>query len=197
MPFGITVAAPTLDALPSDVPVEGYGKDGSQWRPFLTEPRPLAFYAAEQVEQLDFAASVSSVGAVPQVPTHHPGVVLIDPWFVATDEGAETLTALLASMEQWVLPILVDAAPGNPRKAEFAARARDIVRSTGPLGTEPARAAAQGITTLSDFVSLMPRLVAEAERRYLRYSSKPRPKQSRPSLGGDISGADGCSEADG
>jgi len=78
--------------------------------------------------------------------------------------------------------MIVLAATDDPRKAALITKTRDIVRATGSARTELALAAARGVTSLEKFISLMPFMVAEAERRFLRHASGPRPTQPRQGL---------------
>lgn len=166
--FSVAVAAPASDDLPPGAPRTAYGKDGTAWRAYEEHPLPLASYARDQAEMLDFSVTVSAVEAVPPSLGERPGVVLIDPWFVAHDDGSTRLRALLSGLPEWVLPVVVRDTPEDPRKAPLVAEVLDIVYSTGVNRRGPARAAVDNVTSLEAFVALMPFVVGEAERRYFR-----------------------------
>ncbi|WP_433332320.1 TIR-like protein FxsC [Spirillospora sp. CA-294931] len=187
--FGVAVAAPSADDLPMGAPVAAYGKDPSAWRPYEGQTCPLALYARDQAERLDYSVTVASVGAVPEPLGDRAGVVLIDPWFVAGEEGPERLRALLDGLPAWVLPVVVQDAPEDPRKAPLIAEVLDIVYSAGVVRRGPARAAVDGVTSLKAFVALMPFVVSEAERLYLARDPAPKPPR-RTSRQGGTSAAD-------
>ncbi|RAY15953.1 hypothetical protein DPM19_09395 [Actinomadura craniellae] len=152
-----------------------------RWRPFPPQQRlPLAEYAAEIAERLDFAVVTEGIGKAGRPPTDRPGIVLIDPPFAAADEEGAVLRALLRDLPPWMLPVLVLDRAGGP--------ADDARAAIGRAGTPAARQAAAGIGSLRDFVALLPSLITEAERQYLRHARAPRrerppaPELSRPRL---------------
>jgi FxsC-like protein len=187
--FAVAVAAPALRVLPDDRDPAGYGDSSIDWRPFLYDQElPLADYAARIAEQLDFAVVVTGIAKAGDHLSNKPGVILIDPWFAASDRGLDLLQSFARDLPSWVLPLLVLDSPEGARAAHLAARVRAILNDAGVAHTEAARHAIRGVSSLKEFGSLMPILVAEAERQYLRHGRGQRPTAGpdlRPRLGGD------------
>lgn len=186
--FAVTVAAPTADLAPDGCDPRRYGSDGEDWRPFpdLQELR-LTDYAAEAAERLDFAAGVVDIEKAGDQRGSGPGVLLIDPWFAATASGERVLRAFIRNLPPWVLPTVIMDPSADPRATELAGRVAAILNAAGALHTETARRAARGVGSLQGFVALMPLLVTEAERQYLRHRPIRRPTVppgTRPRLGG-------------
>jgi FxsC-like protein len=184
--FAVTVAAPTLAALPDNRDRAEYGSAATDWRAYPDDQAlPLAEYAAQVAEQLDFAVVVAGIEGSDGLPGNMPGVILIDPWFAADEVGRNTLRSFTVDLPPWVLPVLVIDSPADRRTAELADRVRIILAEAVVTRTETARLATRGVSSLKEFVALMPILVAEAERQYLRrgpiqrYKARP---GSRPRL---------------
>jgi FxsC-like protein len=189
--FAVTVAAPTRENLPPGRDATAYGAQSAQWRPFPAgHELALAAYARLVAERLDFAVLVSDAGKLGDDHRDRPGIMLIDPWFVATDGGAATLRTLTANLPSWVLPVVVvDREQGDPRILDLARETRDIVtHAREPRGSTAGRAA-QGIDSFQEFVALVPFLIVEAGRRYLRTSpiqgSAATTPEARPRLSRD------------
>jgi FxsC-like protein len=185
--FAVTVAAPS----------------GTAWRPFPdVQERPLAEYAATLAEQLDLAVRVMDLDGAGKRLGRDPGVMLIDPEFAADENGARTLREAAEALPPWTLPVLVRGHQTDPREAELVERVQAILGLTEAAApaSRPARSgvpeAAAGVASLERFVALMPSLVAEAERQYLRLGPIHRataPPGSRLRLRG---GADATSTAE-
>ena len=110
---------------------------------------------------------------------------MIDPAFIANEAGRAELKAVARTLPRWVLPLVVVAPDDEPTR-ELAAGVLDILTKAKALPTEWSGQAARGVKSLDDFVSIVPVLVAEAERQYFRYrgSRVPRPeRQDAPALG--------------
>jgi len=189
--FSVTVAAPAragLSALPRGFDPACYGDRGIGWRPFPQEQElSLAYYATQVAEQLDFGVVVTDIEMPGHVLGHRPGVILIDPWFVAHDQERHALRSHLYGLPSWVLPLIVLGSPGSADAASHARRVRTILLEAGMGNSETARRGVDGVSSLREFFALMPVLVAEAERQYLRRGpmapSTARPG-SRPRLAG-------------
>jgi FxsC-like protein len=169
--FAIETAAPTTRTVAAGHDPSGYGESSADWRPFPHQELPLAEYARQVAERLDFRAEVSGIRAVPGESVRRPGIILIDPWFVADDSGRSALESAVAELPRWVLPLLVLDQPGDPLTQSLAGQVRDILIAAGALPTESSRRAAEGVSSLGEFVSLVRLLVAEAEKQYLRHRS--------------------------
>jgi FxsC-like protein len=173
--FAITMAAPKRSDLPSDRNLAGYGKSDLDWKPYPSEQQlPLADHAVRIAERMDFAVLVTSIEKEGDQLTSRPGVLLIDPWFVAKKRGLALLRSFVATMPVWVLPLLVLGANQDSRSAKLVEQVRGILqrgvgkRAVSSRGNALKRAI-RGVDSLADFAALMPILVAEAERQYLRH----------------------------
>lgn len=185
--FIVTVAAPVLDTLPAGCQPAGYGDRSVDWRPYPREQEAaIADYAAWAAEQLDVAVSVTGIENLRQPRQAGPGVILIDPWLAADDHGLGILKSLVRNLPAWVIPVIITAAGGGERPRHLYERVRSLLPVGDLARTDLAKRAAGGVKSLREFASLMPKLVAEAERRYLRYGpivSSVSPPQHRPILG--------------
>lgn len=152
--FSIEVAAPTAVT----------------WRPFPGQEAPLAEYARQVTERFDFDARVSGVTAEDCSARPRPGIIVIDPEFISDENTRAVLGSVARRLPRWVLPLVVVDNPSDPRTRELAAKVRAVLNA-GALPTESARRGAAGVESLDEFVSIVPVLVAEAERQYLRYSA--------------------------
>ncbi|MGD0703754.1 MAG: TIR-like protein FxsC [Trebonia sp.] len=177
--FMIEVAAPTVASAPQSHGPRAYGETPAQWRPFPGQELPLAEYARQIADRLDFQGRVGAVGQGADNAARRPGIIVIDPAFIGDGAGRATLRAVANGLPPWVLPVVVvapDDQPGN----KLAEVVFDTLASAAALPTETARRAAGGVNSLDQFVSIVPRLVSDAERQYLRYRSS-RVVLSRPS----------------
>lgn len=165
--FGVYVASPNLAELPPDRDPAGYGQHALDWRAFPSEQElPLAEYAEQVAEQLDFTVAAHDAQQ-PVGEDSSPGIVLVDPWVAANPASLGVLRQFAKSMPSWILPMLVLGSATDPRANELADRVRAIF-SGSAAHAEPVSLAINGVKSLKDFVSLMPDLVTEAQRRYLR-----------------------------
>jgi FxsC-like protein len=166
--FAIETAAPTAQTAAAGRDLRGYGGTSIEWRPFTKQKLPLAEHARQVAERFSFKAEVSAIKTVSDPLIRRPGIILIDPWFVASETGQTALRSALSGLPQWVLPLLILDRPDDRRAQELADRVRDALRDAGALSTDSSRRAARGVSSLDDFVAIVPDLVAEAERQYLR-----------------------------
>ena len=142
-----------------------YGASGSAWRPFFREQElPLADYAAIAAEQLDFAVQVTDIAKAHELFSRAPGVILIDPWYIAERHRLDVFRQAINNLPHWVLPVLVPDVREASRAELLVGGIRILL---GDARSEPARQGLSGVSSLSTFVTLMPFLVAEAEREYL------------------------------
>jgi FxsC-like protein len=168
--FAVTVAAPEVPDLPAGRDRAGYGSSGVDWRPYPGDQElSLAEYAQQIAEQMDFAVLVTSIDKKGDRLTSKPGVILIDPWFIAGERGHSALTSFVDELPVWVLPLLVLGSGQDVLAEDLAHQVRGILRDTAAPRGDAARRAVEGVTSLAGFVALMPILAAEAERQYLRH----------------------------
>lgn len=186
--FAIETAAPTARTVPAGHDPRGYGETSADWRPFPGQRVSLAQHVRQIAERRNFKAEVSDIKSVPDPGSRRPGIILIDPWFIADEAGRSALRSAGRGLPRWVLPLVVLGLPDDLPTRELAGQILDILAAAGALHTDSARRAAQGVSSLDAFVSIIPGLVNKAERQYLRYSggrvaSSPatkRPRLARP-----------------
>jgi FxsC-like protein len=187
--FSVTVAAPARSSLPLGPDPACYGDRGVGWRPFPREQElSLASYAVQLAEQLDFAVLVADLEAPSYVPGQRPGVILIDPWCAADHETWRALCSYLRDLPPWVLPLIVLGSTGRTDAADQARRARAVADEAGTGNSEAARRGLEGVSSLREFFALMPLLVAEAERQYLRHGPR-LPSAARPEVRPRLAGS--------
>jgi FxsC-like protein len=185
--FAVAVAAPVRSGPAGSNPA-AYGATGSAWRPFPADQElSLAEYAATIAEQLGFAVLVADLDQAEGELETSPGVMLVDPWFAAHEAGLEVLRRALFK-RPWILPVLVHPADGSPHEEELVQRITMALGESQPGHGDTARQAVArvpSVGSLEDFVALMPFVIAEAERQYLRRGPILRstvPAGSRPRL---------------
>jgi FxsC-like protein len=168
--FTITVAAPTQSGLPVGCDPAAYGASRSAWRPFpAVQELSLAEYVATLAEQLDFAAALADIDQAGSELAANPGVILIDPWFAADEIGLDALRRAVYE-RPWILPILVPTPDDDSgHEAMLVQRIRAALDESQPARTETARQAVAGVDSFERFVALVPYVIAEASRQYLRH----------------------------
>lgn len=184
--FTVETAAPTLRTVVAGHDRRGYGERSADWRPFPHQDFSLAECASQVVEGLDFEAEIIEIGTARDRRTPKPGIILIDPWFIADENGRFVLESAVENLPRWVMPLVVLDRPDDARTKELAEQVTDILETAGALPTYPSQRGAKGVKSLDGFLSIMGVLVAAAERQYLQYSSDPVPPPpvaSAPRLG--------------
>lgn len=184
--FSIQVAAPTAANAPENRDPAAYGDSSADWRPFVDQNLSLAEYARQVIERFDFDVRISEIGLAGDLAGRRPGIIVIDPSFIVDEAGRTSLAAVAAKLPRWVMPLVVVDKPKDARTRKLADGVFDVLAKARPLPTEAARRAARGVASLDAFVSIVPVLVAEAGKQYLRDRSSrvlsPSPAR-RPRLG--------------
>lgn len=186
--FVIETAALTARTVPAGHDPRGYGETSADWRPFPGQRVSLAQQVRQVAERRDFKGEISGIKSVRDPDTSRPGIILIDPWFIADEAGRSALQSAVHELPRWMLPLVVVGPPDDLRTRELVGQVLDILADAGALPTDLARRAAQGVSSLDAFVSIVPGLVNKAELQYLRYrrgrvASSPtvkRPRLARP-----------------
>lgn len=143
-----------------------YGATSKVWRPFGEEQAlPAADYVASTAERLgllptrivDFAESEGLF-------RYYPTVLLIDPLTLESEGGHDVLQAVAKTLPSWVRPLVVvnEATPDSTRADRLAAEAVDMLLRAGVA--KPVR-----VSQLQEFVDVMPTLVTEARRQFLKH----------------------------
>jgi FxsC-like protein len=184
--FNIEVAVPAAVGAGQGRDSQSYGESPEEWRPFPGQKLPLAEYARQLIKRFDFDVRVTVLGAEASPARKRPGIIVIDPALLLDRTGRIALEAVASTLPRWVLPLVV-VAPDDERTRKLAARVIDILPTATALPAEWSSRAAHGVKSLDAFVSLVPVLVAEAERQYFRHRSSRAPMSGspgRPRLGG-------------
>ncbi len=156
-----------------------------QWRPFPRQKLPSVEYVRQVAEWHGFRTEVSPVMTVGGLARLRPGLIMIDPGFIANDEGRQALKSAIYRLPRWVLPLPILEQPGDTRIEALARQVTDMLYEANVLVTVRHRQAALGVSSLKDFEDLIPELVLEAERQYLQHRSarvSSPPSATRPSL---------------
>lgn len=185
--FSIEIAAPTTAEAHQSSDPQVYGETPEDWRPFPGQELTLAEYARQLIKRFDFEVQVGEVGAAGDSAGRRPGIILIDPAFIADEAGRDALRAVASTLPRWVLPLVVVSPDDGPTR-NLAARVLDILPKARSLTAEWSGRASRGVKSLDEFVSIVPMLVAEAERQYFRNrgsrvvlpGSTGRPRLARP-----------------
>jgi hypothetical protein len=175
--FAVVVTASVLPAMPRRGDGIASGAAGSARRPFGDTRGPaLAEYARLAAEQLGFCVWVTGFDKSVDRLHRTPGVILVDPSFTAGPDAPDAFRAQVGELPSWVLPVVV----AGQASAEQIAEIRTFLdKKYKPYKYQPdvVRRGLRGVRSLREFVTLMPFLVAQAEREYLRHG----PNQSSAS----------------
>jgi FxsC-like protein len=188
--FAVTVAAPAISGLPAGRDHAGYGERGVDWRPYPSDQElPLAQHAARIAEQLDLAVLTNGIEKQGDELTSWPGVILIDPWFISSDQGRSDFDSYIRQLPSWVLPLLILDPHPDAHSEQLADQVRGMLSGKHQAGGGAAERAINGVDSLAGFAALMPVLATEAERQYLRHGPVVRstPRVGRPRLADGLS----------
>ena len=191
--FAVMVAAPALPGAPAGRSSLTDGAAGSAWRPFGDGQGPaLAEYARLAAEQLGFSVRVTEFDKFIDRLHRTPGVILVDPSFTVGPEAPDAFRAQVGELPSWVLPVVV-AGPASTERLDGIRTFLDKAYKSYKYKPDVVRRALRGVGSLREFVALMPFLVTQVEREYLRHSPNQRsasPAAFRPRLAGMVKPAD-------
>jgi len=206
----LTVAAPTRDTIPSHRDARPYGEYAWDWNPYHSEStRPLPVLAEELIRSLDYRITVSSfddedtstdtasaadVTDGDKAPVGRPVILLVDRWALTDEERRRRLKTFDASTHPWISAVV----PWNRddpqchgtegrRLAEELERALPLTLDRGRR--TDCRIAVNGVPTLKAFTDVLPRVVANTTRQFLKHAAAHPPvgqHVSRPRLAGPI-----------
>jgi FxsC-like protein len=189
-PFAVMVLAARNTDLPPGRRGDAYGDRATAWRPFA-DPHavPVAEYTANVAEQLGLPTRTIDVLSGGEVPSGSPGLLLIDPWIVSSPEGVAALQAAVRQLPKWVTPLVIADQSDLQYAPDQAAKVTATVAQTlARAGVREQRR----VRDLEEFEELMPMLVAEARRNYLRHAQvypPPGPTIKRPRITGQEPGS--------
>ncbi|MFC0532769.1 TIR-like protein FxsC [Phytohabitans kaempferiae] len=180
--FIVAVAAPTDVDHPEGRAARGYGPDSTQWRPFAgRQALPVADYAVSTAERLGLQARAESYADGSGLFAQAPGVLLVDPWVVEAPGGQQALRAATKDLPEWVVPLVIADRDDPQYAARGAQLADDVVAMLRKAGMPHAKR----VTQVEEFVDIMPSVVDEGRRQYLRRAPvypPAGPSTERPSL---------------
>jgi hypothetical protein len=143
------------------------------------EGSELADYGRMAGEQLDFAVRVTGMGAVDtDLLSRNPVLVVIDPSYLGDAKMRARFDKFAAGLPPWSVPAL-----GPGPAAEVGPSLSKMMQTKSRV----ARRAMDGVNSLAELATLLPFLVAEAGREYLRLGPVDRPARQpdfRPRLAG-------------
>lgn len=143
------------------------------------EDSPLAEYGQMAGEQLDFSVRVAGMEAThTDLLTRNPVLVLIDPSYLADSGTRAAFEEFAAALPPWSVPGL------GPGPASGASHSLAKIMSSK---SRTVRHALRGLNSMTELSALLPFLIAEAGREYLRLGPLDRPAQrpeGRPRLVG-------------
>jgi FxsC-like protein len=163
--FVIVVSAPIRTGLPLGRSAHSYAATSTLWRPFAErQALPVAEYAASTAERLGLPTRIVSYAEAGDLLSRCPAVMLIDPWVAAGPGGVQALRTAVQGLPDWVVPLVVadsDDAQYTERGADLADDVIDKLSSAGLPRMER-------VGQVKEFVEIMPYLVTEARRQYLK-----------------------------
>ncbi|MDQ7903252.1 TIR-like protein FxsC [Phytohabitans sp. ZYX-F-186] len=163
--FEVTVLAPTKADLPPDRTGDSYGETSAQWRPFSTrQALPIAEDAASTAERLGLPTRIVSFTEAGGPVAGRPAVLLIDPWVIAGSGGAQALRTVAQDLPDWVVPLIVV----NEDDAQHTARGEGLADEAAAILFAADARRPERVGQVSEFVRIMPSLVAKARRQYLK-----------------------------
>lgn len=174
-PFVIAVVAPSEGELPAQRLPACYGLHSVLWRPYRTSQLlGIADRTAQVARQFRMPDRIVDFADRDHLLVMYPGVILIDPWILAREDGRRRLQAAveIAVSRQWVtLMVVVDR--NDP---QYAGRGSDLAREAMSMAS-----AAQGSKLTREaleFEQNISKVVARNRRRYL--SERPPPDGPPP-----------------
>ena len=133
--FAIETAVPTAHIAARGNDPHGAGGIDARWRPFPQQEHLLAQYASQVVERFGFQAEVRTIKTISDPRARRPGIILIDPWFIADEAGRYALRSAVTRLPRWVLPLLILDQPDDPSTRDLAGQVREILGAEGALPT--------------------------------------------------------------
>lgn len=186
--FVVAVLAPTVERRPAGRDPRGYADRGRLWQPFgERQALPVADHAASTAERLGLPTRIADLtDDAPELISRYPAVLLIDPWTVADPAAAAVLRDALHTLPDWVVPVVVadrDDPQYAPRGASLADEVMTMLSASGVPRAEL-------VGQVKEFVEVMPALVTEARRQYLKniavFPPPGPPPSDRPRLGDSV-----------
>ncbi|MFG1913485.1 TIR-like protein FxsC [Micromonospora sp. NPDC048898] len=161
--FVVAVLAPTRDRLPANRDPAGYAASGRLWRPYgRRQELPAAEYAVSTAERLGLSARTEDFPQAAGLLDHRPAVLLVDPWVAAAPDASAILAGMLHGLREWVVPLVVTDDDDTQDATHWATEVTRLLHDAGLPQVKRA-------CSMPEFVDLMPALVTEARRQFLKY----------------------------
>jgi len=179
MPFTVVVLAPARHELPLGRAAAGYGQSPEAWQPYGAERRlPITGYTTNVAERLGLPTRVVDARTGFGTLAEGPVLVLIDPWMADTPRGRQTLSRVSERLPEWATLVAV----ADRHDSQYAERAAELGATvTDRLGRAGERRIRQ-ILHVDQLIRVMPSLIDEACRRYLKIAPVFLPKGAQPTL---------------
>ena len=171
-PFVIAVLAPTEDMVGPHRSTGWYGTAAVAWRPFGdAQARPLVDYAANVAERFGLPTRIVDFGVDNALFDKYPGLVFIDPWILEVPGGRERLRSAVRHLHEWATAVVITNhvdpeydGRGEALATEVAGMLNynEIGQTNGPRRFSHAR-------EVEEFIQVMPTLVAQTRRMFLRH----------------------------
>ena len=170
--FVVAILAPTSEDPPADRPPDAYAPTSRDWRPFAgAEEVPAAEHAANVAERLGLPTRIVDFTTGGGLLDRHPGLLLIDPW-VLTGRGGGALTAAVNRLHEWATPVIL----ANQNDHGYGARATELADAVTDMLHQAGATRVKRAREVEEFIQLLPSLVTEARRQYLRHAEVVPPK---------------------
>jgi hypothetical protein len=191
--FVVMVAGP--------VPPGGPASSADTWRPFRQlEGAAVTEYIRWAAEKAGFAVVVDELGKSSSLIGRGPGVVLVDPSSVTGEEELEEFRRRVEELPSWVIPVIVTEQSSEHQLNIIRACLENSYRSYRAYKYKPELARGlHGVSSLREFVAILPFVVKRSEREYLRHGPIQRSAARtsfRPRLAGHGGSADPSLEED-
>ena len=157
-------------------------------------------YVRWAAEKAGFAVIVDELGKSSSLIGRGPGIVLVDPGSVTGEEDLEEFRRRVEELPSWVVPVIVTEQSSGHRLNMIRACLEKSYRSYGSYKYKPELSQGlHGVSSLREFVALLPFAVTRSEREYLRHGPIQRSAGRtafRPRLAGHGGSADQSAEED-
>jgi FxsC-like protein len=170
--FVVATLAPTIDAVPEGRRPDTYGPRSVQWQPFGNSAGlPVADYAVNVAERLGLPTQIVDFADIESRLKGNPGLLLIDPWVIA-HQPTSLLPAAVGDLPQWVTPVVIV----DENDSQYATGGAVLgTRFAGMLHAAGLRHT-RTVASVAELEYLMPSLVSQARRRFLRFGPSLAPK---------------------
>ncbi|WP_173158103.1 FxsC protein [Phytohabitans suffuscus] len=159
--FVVAVVAPTESRLPPGRPAAYYGVRSTSWHPFRNRQElSVADYAALVARRLMMPTRVVDFASSDNRLETSPGLILVDPWVLAHDEGRAIVRAAFEALRRWVtLVVIVNR--HDPQYEAGLALATQVMRMGASVTNQ------RVIKEAQEFEQQIMRMIGRTRRHYL------------------------------